>query len=203
MFANAAITLSVLRGHLRSSIPVEIVHYGPKELPAQEILQYISMFNGTGDAAVDAAASNSTATGVLGPVFITDALAAAPPETAAATHRKLPEGFKSFPAKVYALTYVTRFKQVRDSCLGSVPRDSGRPWPQRRTAKQGTAEHSATHPSKQQGYTSACQTSKRHEQGTRVQVTAQPAAAWAFDVKVTSHHTPLPVTTHQKYCAVL
>jgi hypothetical protein len=104
MFANAAITLSVLRTHLRSSVPVEIVHYGPKELPSPEILAYIASFN-----------SSSSNGSMLAPVYITDALAAAPPEVAAPHHRKLPEGFKSFPAKVYALTHVTRFQQVSES----------------------------------------------------------------------------------------
>jgi hypothetical protein len=39
-------------------------------------------------------------------------LEVAPPEKAAPFHRKLPEGIKSFPAKVYALTHVTRFRRV-------------------------------------------------------------------------------------------
>jgi hypothetical protein len=114
MFANAAITLSVIRGHLRSSIPVEIVHYGPNELPPKEILDFIAAYNSSSSSSSSGDATNSSeARGVLGPVFITDALAVAPPEKAAAQHRKLPEGIKSFPAKVYALTHVTRFKQVR------------------------------------------------------------------------------------------
>lgn len=29
----------------------------------------------------------------------------------------MPEEFKSFPAKVYALTHVTRFRRVRDVCV--------------------------------------------------------------------------------------
>lgn len=123
MFANAAITLSVLRGHLRSSIPVEIVHYGANELPPKDILDFVAAFNSSSSSSDGNATNSSTAQGVLGPVFITDALAVAPPEKAAAMHRKLPEGIKSFPAKVYALTHVTRFKQVN-----SRKRQGGRRW---------------------------------------------------------------------------
>lgn len=144
MFANAAITIRVLRSHIRSSIPVEIVHYGPKELPAAEILSFIKSFNSTqaddasgptGSSSSSSSSSSTAGSGVSsssaasGPVFITDGLAAAPPEVVAALHRKLPEGIKGFPAKVYALTHVTRFRQVRGCtvygvCLGVPPTGS-------------------------------------------------------------------------------
>lgn len=134
MFANAAISITVLRNHIRSSIPVEIVHFGPSELPAPELLAYIKTFNGSGIGPADSTSTSSVTSstdrngtdststssssdqGVLGPVFVTDALEVAPPEKAAPLHRKLPEGFKSFPAKVYALTHVTRFRKVCSVC---------------------------------------------------------------------------------------
>jgi len=110
MFANAAITLRVLRQHLHSTVTVEIIHYGLKELPPPELLTYIASFNGTGD---DNSSRDSTGrAAVRGPVFITDALAAAPPDQVASLHRQLPEGIKGFPAKVYALTHATRFRKV-------------------------------------------------------------------------------------------
>lgn len=133
MFANAAISLTVLRNHIRSSIPVEIVHFGPSELPAPELLAYIKSFNGSAqtnssstlgangtsttvgsdtNSTSNSSSATSSVQGVLGPVFITDAMEVAPPEKAVPFHRKLPEGIKSFPAKVYALTHVTRFRRV-------------------------------------------------------------------------------------------
>lgn len=110
MFANAAITLHVLRGVIRSTVPVEIVHFGPKELPPHEILDFISSLNNTAAAGGGASTSRFTS----GPVYITDALASAPPNLTAGHHRTLPEGIKGFAAKVYAVTHATRFKQVRD-----------------------------------------------------------------------------------------
>lgn len=129
MFANAAITLRVLRHHLHSTVPVEIIHYGPKELPPPELLTYIASFNGTEDENNSHDSTGDAA--VRGPVFMTDALAAAPPDKVAAVHRQLPEGIKSFPAKVYALTHATRFRKVgwdvllRVACLDWVGIEQG------------------------------------------------------------------------------
>jgi hypothetical protein len=109
MFANAAITVMMLRRHLRSSLPVEIVHYGDAELP-KELLPILQELNSS-------SASNSNGAAASGPVYVTDALQAAPLSQLAAHHKPLKE-VKSFPAKVYALAYATRFQQVRPGlCL--------------------------------------------------------------------------------------
>jgi hypothetical protein len=132
MFANAAITLHVLRRVLRSALPVEIVHFGGKELPPPKVLQLIAALNGSAVAAADGSSSSgssgsgssSSSAVVGGPVFITDALAVAPPPEAAAGHlRGMAGGIKGFPAKVYALAHVTRFRQVR--CVRTLARQLG------------------------------------------------------------------------------
>eukprot|EP00882_Tetradesmus_deserticola_P012944 GHRQ01013721.1.p1 GENE.GHRQ01013721.1~~GHRQ01013721.1.p1 ORF type:complete len:212 (+),score=51.20 GHRQ01013721.1:401-1036(+) len=106
MFANAAITVVMLRRHLRSSLPVEIVHYGEAEL-SKDLLPILQELNSS-QISPEAAAKGW----VSGPVYVTDALQAAPPSQLAPVHKRLKE-IKSFPAKVYALTYATRFQQVR------------------------------------------------------------------------------------------
>jgi hypothetical protein len=107
MFANAAITVMMLRRHLRSSLPVEIVHYGESEL-SKEVLPILQELNSSSSAN----SSEATAKGwAFGPVYVTDALKSAPLSQLAAHHKPLKE-IKSFPAKVYALVYATRFQQV-------------------------------------------------------------------------------------------
>jgi hypothetical protein len=78
------------------------VHYGAAELP-KELLPILQELNSSSSSS-DAVAS--------GPVYVTDALQAAPLSQLAALHKPLKE-IKSFPAKVYALAYATRFQQVR------------------------------------------------------------------------------------------
>lgn len=111
MFANAAVSIMMLRRHLRSSLPVEIVHYGESEL-SKEVLPILQELNSSSSS--EAAAKGWAS----GPVFVTDALQAAPLSQLAAHHKPLKE-IRSFPAKVYALTYATRFQQVRtqEQCL--------------------------------------------------------------------------------------
>jgi hypothetical protein len=107
MFANAAITVMMLRRHLRSSLPVEIVHFGDAEL-SKDLLPILQELNSSSTNSSEAAAKGWAS----GPVYVTDALQAAPLSQLAAHHKPLKE-VKSFPAKVYALAYATRFQQVR------------------------------------------------------------------------------------------
>jgi hypothetical protein len=107
MFANAAITVMMLRRHLRSSLPVEIVHYGESEL-SKEVLPILQELNSSSSANSSEAAAKGWA---FGPVYVTDGLQAAPLSQLAPHHKPLTE-IRSFPAKVYALTYATRFQQV-------------------------------------------------------------------------------------------
>lgn len=106
MFANAAITVMVLRRALRSSLPVEIVHYGAKERPA-EVVEILQAMNGSSYGSSEAGQAWTP-----GPVYVTDAYEAAPPHKLGWHHKETKE-VKSFPAKVYALAFVTRFQQVR------------------------------------------------------------------------------------------
>ncbi|WIA38847.1 hypothetical protein OEZ86_002124 [Tetradesmus obliquus] len=113
MFANAAVSIMMLRRHLRSSLPVEIVHYGESEL-SKEVLPILQELNSSSSS--EAAAKGWAS----GPVFVTDALQAAPLSQLAAHHKPLKE-IRSFPAKVYALTYATRFQQVLLMDADSMP----------------------------------------------------------------------------------
>jgi len=77
MFANAAITLHILRHTLRSTLPVEIVHFGDQELP-QDVLAVIRSYNGT---------TNIDNRQRHGMVYVTDALQASPQHEVAVQHR--------------------------------------------------------------------------------------------------------------------
>ncbi|KAF6257991.1 mannosyltransferase putative-domain-containing protein [Scenedesmus sp. NREL 46B-D3] len=115
MFANAAITVMMLRRHLRSSLPVEIVHFGDAEL-SKDLLPLLQELNSSSTNSSEAAAKGWAS----GPVYVTDAMQAAPLSLLAPPHRPLKE-VKSFPAKVYALTYATRFQQVLLMDADSMP----------------------------------------------------------------------------------
>lgn len=101
MFANAAITLHILRHTLRSTLPVEIVHFGDQELP-QDVLAVIRSYNGTtniDNRQTAAAADRKQARRHLrqetqptqlqghGMVYVTDALQASPQHEVAVQHR--------------------------------------------------------------------------------------------------------------------
>jgi hypothetical protein len=79
------------------------VHYGAAELP-KELVPILQELNSS--------STNSSGAVASGPVYVTDALQAAPLSQLADLHKPLKE-IKSFPAKVYALAYATRFQQVR------------------------------------------------------------------------------------------
>ncbi|KIZ03103.1 hypothetical protein MNEG_4853 [Monoraphidium neglectum] len=84
-FANAAVTLRVLRRTLNCSLPVEIVHFGPKERD-EKLVAMMQSESGSG------------------PVYITDGLDPKIAARVGAHHRKVaPE---SFASKVYALAFV-------------------------------------------------------------------------------------------------
>lgn len=109
-FANAAVTLRVLRRHLNCSLPVEIVHFGPGERHEKLLAMIQRDFTVASDGG---GAPGAAAGGEAGapPIYITDALDERFAEFALAEHQR-PVEPGSFAAKAYALAWVTRFQEV-------------------------------------------------------------------------------------------
>lgn len=103
MFANAAVTVLTLRRHLQCQLPVEIVHFGPEELPPSELLSLLQSLNST--------SSNSSSADASDHIYITDALQTSLQSNVGVHHKQLKE-WKGFPAKAFALAFATRFQQL-------------------------------------------------------------------------------------------
>lgn len=92
-----------LRRQLQCQLPVEIIHFGPGELPASELLSLLQSLNTT--------SSNSSSADAAGHLYITDALRSPAMSILGVHHKQLKE-WKGFPAKAFALAFATRFQQV-------------------------------------------------------------------------------------------